>query len=59
MSIAAADYAAADYANAFEREFRPRRRLPTHLRRAAAYALWGALLLVRPKLALEILRERA
>ncbi len=51
--------AAADYAQAFEREFRPRRRMPARARRAAAYALWAALFLVRPKLALKILRERA
>jgi hypothetical protein len=42
-----------DYAQIFETEIRPRRR-----RRALALALWTGLLLVRPKLALEIWRER-
>ena len=42
-----------DYARVFETEFRPRRRL----RRIAARALWTALFLVRPKLALEIWRS--
>jgi hypothetical protein len=44
----------ADYAEVFEREIRPRRRA----RRAAAYALWTGLLLIRPRLALQIFRER-
>jgi hypothetical protein len=51
-------YAAADYAQVFEREFRPRRRIPARARRAAAYALLGLLFLVRPGLAREILAGR-
>lgn len=43
-----------DYANLFETEFRPRVRL----RRAAARVLWTGLLVVRPRLALRIWRER-
>ena len=48
----------ADYAEVFEREIRPRRRVASRARRAAAYALWTALFLIRPRLALQILRER-
>jgi hypothetical protein len=48
----------ADYAEVFEREIRPRRRVASRARRAAAYALWTGLLLIRPRLALQILRER-
>lgn len=48
----------ADYAEVFEREIRPRRRAAGRARRAAAYALWTALFLIRPRLALQILRER-
>lgn len=44
-----------DYAEVFETEFRPRRRL----RRMAALALWAGLFLVRPRLAVAIWRERA
>jgi hypothetical protein len=43
-----------DYAQVFETEFRPSRRL----RRAVARVLWAGLFLVRPRLALEILRDR-
>lgn len=50
--------ACADYAEVFETEIRPRRRPASRLRRIAAWALWCGLLLIRPKLALEILRER-
>jgi hypothetical protein len=42
-----------DYAHLFETEIRPRRR-----RRAAALALWTGLFLLRPRLALDIWRER-
>lgn len=45
---------ACDYANLFEHEIRPRRRLT----RLAAMALWAGLFLVRPKLALQIWQER-
>lgn len=48
----------ADYAEVFETEIRPRRRVVRRARRAAAYALWAGLFLIRPRLALEILRER-
>jgi hypothetical protein len=48
----------ADYAEVFETEIRPRRRARNRARRLAAYALWAALLIIRPQLALEILRER-
>jgi hypothetical protein len=44
----------ADYAQVFEREVRPRRLG----RRIAAHVLWAALFLIRPRLALEIWRER-
>jgi len=50
--------ACADYAEVFEREFRPRRRAAGRARRAVAYALWAGLFLIRPRLALQILRER-
>jgi DICT domain-containing protein len=43
-----------DYAEVFEAEYRPSRRL----RRVAARALWTGLLVVRPRLALSILAER-
>ena len=43
-----------DYAQVFETQFRPSRRL----RRLAARALWLGLLAVRPNLALSILAER-
>ncbi|HYG25641.1 MAG TPA: hypothetical protein VD906_01925 [Caulobacteraceae bacterium] len=43
-----------DYAQVFETEFRPRRRL----KRAAARVVWAGLFVVRPRLALEIWRER-
>jgi len=42
-----------DYANFFETEIRPRRR-----RRVAARVLWAGLFLLRPRLALEIWRDR-
>jgi len=50
--------ACADYALLFETEIRPRRRLARRVRKLAAYALWGGLFLIRPRLALQILRER-
>ena len=45
---------ACDYAEVYERQYRPRRRL----RRLAARLAWGVLFLLRPRLALEIWRER-
>ena len=45
---------ACDYAEFYERQYRPRRRL----RRLAARLVWGALFLVRPRLTLRIWRER-
>jgi hypothetical protein len=45
----------ADYADLYESEFRPRRRA----RRMLAYVVWAGLFLIRPKLALEIWRERS
>lgn len=48
--------ACADYAEVFEHDVRPRRR--GLALRAAAWALWCALLMIRPRLALQILRER-
>lgn len=50
--------ACADYAEVFEREIRPRRRVASRARRLAAYVLWAGLFLIRPRLALQILRER-
>jgi hypothetical protein len=50
--------ACADYAELFEREIRPRRRAASRARRAAAYALWAGLFLIRPRLAVQIWRER-
>ena len=44
----------ADYAALYELEIRPRHRV----RRALALTVWAGLFLVRPKLALEIWRER-
>ena len=46
----------ADYANLYETQFRPRRR---GLRYLGVLAVWSALFLVRPRLALTIWRERA
>jgi hypothetical protein len=43
-----------DYAQVFENEYRPSRRL----RRAVARVVWAGLFVVRPRLALEILRSR-
>lgn len=43
-----------DYANVFETEYRPRRRL----KRAVARLLLAGLFVVRPRLALEIWRAR-
>jgi hypothetical protein len=43
-----------DYAQVFENEYRPSRRI----RRAVARVVWAGLFVVRPRLALEILRER-
>jgi hypothetical protein len=48
----------ADYAELFETEIRPRRRAASRIRQAAAYALWAGLLVIRPRLALQIWRER-
>jgi len=48
---------AIDYANAFE-QTRPSRRLKAWARYAAVLAVWTGLLLIRPRLALRILRER-
>ena len=48
--------AVADYAHLYEAEIRPRRR---KLRYLWVLAVWAALFLVRPRLALEIWRERA
>ena len=44
-----------DYAQLFETDYRPRRR---SVKRFAARTLWFGLLLVRPRLALQILRDR-
>lgn len=46
----------ADYANLYETEIRPRR---WGMRYLGVLAVWGALFLVRPGLALTIWRERA
>ena len=46
--------ACCDYAELYERHFRPGRRL----RRLLARPIWVGLLLVRPRLALRIWRER-
>lgn len=43
-----------DYAQVYENEYRPSRRL----RRATARVVWAGLFLVRPRLALEILHDR-
>lgn len=43
-----------DYAQVYEAEYRPSRRL----KRVAARILWVALLVVRPRLALQVLAER-
>ncbi|HEY8002661.1 MAG TPA: hypothetical protein VIE16_00450 [Phenylobacterium sp.] len=45
----------ADYAAIYETEIRPRRRTPRYL---GVLAVWLALFLVRPRLALSIWRER-
>lgn len=45
---------ALDYAQLYETEIRPRRRL----KRAVALVVWAGLFVVRPKLALSIWRER-
>jgi len=47
---------AIDYANLYEVEYRPRGR--QRLRNALALTVWGGLFLMRPRLALEIWRER-
>lgn len=49
----------ADYAELFETEIRPRRRTASRLRRAGVYALWAGFFLIRPRLALQIWRERS
>jgi len=51
----------ADYATLYETEIRPRRRLwrKSGLRYLLVLAVWGALFVVRPGLALAIWRERA
>jgi len=46
----------ADYAHLYETEIRPRRR---GLRRLGVLAVWLAVFVVRPRLALSIWRERA
>ena len=51
-------FAAADYAEIFEREFRPRRALKRRLRRLLALVVWAGLFLIRPRLALEVLSGR-
>jgi hypothetical protein len=43
-----------DYAQVFENEYRPSRRI----RRAVARVIWAGLFVVRPRVALEILRDR-
>lgn len=43
-----------DYAQVFENEYRPSRRI----RRAVARVVWAGLFIVRPRLAMEILRDR-
>lgn len=43
-----------DYAQVFENEYRPSRRL----RRAIARVVWAGLFIVRPRVALDILRYR-
>ena len=43
-----------DYAQVFENEYRPSRRI----RRAVARVVWAGLFIVRPRLAIEILRDR-
>lgn len=48
----------ADYAEVFETEIRPRRRAASRARRLLAYVVWAALFVVRPRLAVEILRDR-
>jgi len=48
-----------DFAPAFELEIRRRRTLAGRARRAVAHLVWAGLFLIRPKLALEIWRERA
>jgi hypothetical protein len=48
---------AIDYAHAFE-QTRPSRRLKAAARYAVVLGVWTALLLVRPRLALRIFRER-
>ncbi|WP_411287278.1 hypothetical protein [Phenylobacterium sp.] len=49
---------AIDYANVFETQVRPRRRLGGKLRYAGVVAVWGGLFVIRPRLALQILAER-
>lgn len=49
---------AIDYASLYETEFRTDRQLWRRANRVAARAVWAGLLLVRPRLALEIWRER-
>jgi hypothetical protein len=43
-----------DYAQVYELEYRPARRL----KRLAAWILWAGLFLVRPRVALRLLAER-
>ena len=47
----------ADYANLYESQIRPRRRA-RRLRYLGVLAVWTALFVVRPRLALSIWRER-
>jgi hypothetical protein len=51
--------ACADYAELFETEIRPRRRLDRRVHKLAAYVVWSGLFLIRPRLALQILRDRS
>jgi hypothetical protein len=48
---------AIDYANAFE-QTRPMQRVRGAVRYAGVLAVWTGLLLIRPRLALQIFRER-
>jgi hypothetical protein len=45
----------ADYANLYETQIRPRRR---RLRYVGVLLVWGAVFIVRPRLALELWRDR-
>jgi hypothetical protein len=47
-----------DYAEVFEQQFRPRRALANRVRYAGVLAVWAGLFVVRPRLAVKILKER-